>query len=367
MVIDNETFLALESKNPLIRRQAINKLAQEGDELAIKALAKVYKTDPLPELRTAAKFAAKMIRDRLNAPPPAAVSSPRVVLPDDPNMPISTALKGGIKTAKRTAEQQLNRRLWFALITLTIVGMGVGVLVFNLGRLILSSYQQQEVLLRLDDAVPFDAAAGQALDGRLYVGQTSQGGRFFVSTPARPMPAQGVTVIVALTTGQPTDALRFMNAQVTAAGYVLVAPAAIMLNDDMINVEATVAHLNEVVRALRSVYNVHAGSFTLYGSGAGAEVAALYVARFMRDFAVVSLANGRGYTPPALDSGARYIVLAGEQDSALAEAAIRYKAALDGLMKPVLAFEVIKEAGAGDLPRQLLITLAQLRSLVPAP
>lgn len=367
MVIDNETYLALESKNPLIRRRAINQLAQEGDELAIKALAKVYKNDPLPELRAAAKAAAKMIRDRLNAPPSVASGSPRVVLPDDPNMPISTALKGGVKTAKRTAEQQLNRRLWFALITLTIVGIGVGVLVYNLGGLILRSYQQQEVLLRLNDAVPFDAAAGQALDGRLYVGQTSRGGRFFVSTPSRPMPAQGVTVIVALTTGQPADALRFMNAQVTAAGYVLVAPAAIMLNDDVINVEATVAHLNEVVRALRSVYNIHTGSFTLYGSEAGAEVVSLYVARYMRDFAVVSLANGRSYTPPALDSGARYIVLAGGQDSALAETAISYKATLDSLMKPVLAFEVINEAGAGDLPRQLPVTLAQLRSLAPAP
>lgn len=80
-----EPFLAqLHSPDPLQRRQAIIALGRAKDPRALSALAEVYRTDPVPELREMALKAGRYIKQQAQPaapppyePPPASTVAPR--------------------------------------------------------------------------------------------------------------------------------------------------------------------------------------------------------------------------------------------------------------------------------------------------
>jgi hypothetical protein len=361
-MIDAALIRSLESKNILVRRQAIVRLGEERTEEAIRLLAKVYKTDPSPQLRELAKHTAKGVRDAMNAPPPEPEpKGPSLVLPDDPNMPVSAALMamGGGKALhrKKWREQAEQARLAAFLLASFLIGL---VLVAALLRdQIAAIFSYTSAAVGVESAAPFQADA--VLDGGLYRETLADGTVVYIQEPRADVPEGGVMAMVVVRSSDVNSTLGMLAInKASEAGVLLVVPDFAAAAGTA--PAAAVARVKGVVDFVKRSYTVNAAAFTLYGSGWGGDVAAGYVAAYPRDLGIASIGNAQRFQPPALNSGTRFVLMAGGQDAVRAEAALNQKQALDAARKEVLAFTIVRDAGNIELPGHVAATISAMQA-----
>lgn len=348
---------ALKSNNSLVRRQAIMALSRTTSEDAIRLLASVYRNDPESDLREMAKDAAKQIRERLNEKELKAQQKDPS-LPQRP--PPARKLEGAEKRRVEKAEEERSANfnlLIFGAIVLILGGVVVAIL---LGGNIARISDQNQALAQVENALPFVEGRtpfGSSLEGKIYR-YASSGANFILLEPKGAPPQQGWTLLAGVYDGKPENVIGGLARRASTENVMLLVP--IYSTNDFGTMANELAFALDVVKRN---YPVYRNTQTLYGFGVGAEFASQFVVWYPTEFAVASVGNGTSYTPPDLQTGARYIVFAGQNDEVSARATSEFIARLTSLGKRPAQAGVLQGRGIEEIPEQLEATFALINQI----
>ncbi len=360
--MDEKILKALQSKNSLIRRQAIMRLGSQGDEEAIKPLAAVYRNDPEPDLRDLARQAAKQIRDRLQAQAEAEAAKATQNAEREAAKP--QKLRGAEKRrADRIVEERKERfnLLLFAIVAAVAAAALIWV---AFGQMLTRVTDQVTIEQRLVNAVPLPNDAARfdgALNGTVYRTDLGNGNSFVIVEPRGTPPAGGWVLVVGVYANA-NNALGALSRGAAEANALLVVPQFPLSEGGFFDFTRAAETLKGIVVRLVSLYPLSSQTRAIFGFGVGANFVSRYTIQYPQDFTVIALSNGTSYQPPTPNMGATYIVYAGQNAPEASLAAIDYIGRLKTLNRNVYQSQVLAGVGAEEIPQAIQALFERIRS-----
>lgn len=360
--MNEKTLQALRSKNSITRRQAITQLARQGDESAIKHLAHTFRNDPEPDLRELARQAAKQIRDRLQAI--AEAEQAKLEAQQNQPQPANTQkLKGAEKRRVDRVEEERTERvnLWLFGIFVAIVAAGLIWVAF--GQILSRITDQVSVEQRLANApalpnevVRFDGE----LQGNIYRTDLGNGNSFVIVEPHGTPPAGGWSLVVGIYANA-TNALGALTRPTSNANALLVVPQFSVSEGGFFDFAAANQTLKGILDRIVSTYPLSSQTRAVLGFGVGANFVSRYTLLHPQDFTIIGLSNGDSYQEPTPNMGATYIVYAGQNAPAHAQAAISYIGRLQSLNRNIHRSQVLAGVGSEEIPQFIEASFERIR------